>query len=638
MSKIAWNGFCIVAIVTALIVYACASRGMIEGGERDVTPPKITAEVPVSGTTNFAMKHIDIYFDEFIQLKDINNQFVISPPMKRKPKTSLRGKYVRVEFQDTLKPGTTYSLDFGQSIADNNEGNLFGYYRYVFSTGSQLDSMELAGLVLDAETQLPVLGAMVLFYANHADSAAILELPSYVAMTDSSGHFRVTNMRDSVYRVLALFTETKSLQYVPRMEGQKVGFVDTLVRTVSFPAIQYDTIRPDTVTVAARRTKKGVEMEVLTHDTVIVRNYTAYGPVNLFMTLFEEEDIHLDMDNSVRSEREKLDFTFTIPADNRLEVRFLGLQPLGDPEQRDLFVEERSAGKDTVTLWIKDSLIYKIDSLQAELRYLMTDTAGVRVMTTDTVWFVYKDKPQPKGKRKQEQDTVRKIEYLGMNSPVGSSMDLNQSIMLEFDRPIVASTLDSVKLFEMIDSVWTPTPFELRHDSLKVRRYYIAKEWKPETEYRLEIDSASVYSIYGLFNNKVESTFKTKAIEDYGRIFLTFSNVSCPLIAQLYQGGSKELKIVDEKHIEADGEVVFEYLHEGSYMVRVILDRNGNGKWDTGNYMEHLQPEEIKYLPGEFKIKKNFDIEQSYDVSRTYVREDPNKKKDTDDRDRRRRN
>ena len=637
MSKIAWNGFCIVAIVTALIVYACASRGMIEGGERDVTPPKITAEVPVSGTTNFAMKHIDIYFDEFIQLKDINNQFVISPPMKRKPKTSLRGKYVRVEFQDTLKPGTTYSLDFGQSIADNNEGNLFGYYRYVFSTGSQLDSMELAGQVLDAETQLPVLGAMVLFYANHADSAAILELPSYVAMTDSSGHFRVTNMRDSVYRVLALFTETKSLQYVPRMEGQKVGFVDTLVRTVSFPAIQYDTIRPDTVTVAARRTKKGVEMEVLTHDTVIVRNYTAYGPVNLFMTLFEEEDIHLDMDNSVRSEREKLDFTFTIPADNRLEVRFLGLQPLGDPEQRDLFVEERSAGKDTVTLWIKDSLIYKIDSLQAELRYLMTDTAGVRVMTTDTVWFVYKDKPQPKGKR-QEQDTVRKIEYLGMNSPVGSSMDLNQSIMLEFDRPIVASTLDSVKLFEMIDSVWTPTPFELRHDSLKVRRYYIAKEWKPETEYRLEIDSASVYSIYGLFNNKVESTFKTKAIEDYGRIFLTFSNVSCPLIAQLYQGGSKELKIVDEKHIEADGEVVFEYLHEGSYMVRVILDRNGNGKWDTGNYMEHLQPEEIKYLPGEFKIKKNFDIEQSYDVSRTYVREEPNKKKDTDDRDRRRRN
>ena len=224
-SKMKGNGFCFVAVVVAgVLLCACASRGMIEGGPKDVTPPEITEEVPASGTTRFTGKRVDIHFNEFVQLKDINSKFVISPPQKKKPKTTLRGKYVRVEFQDTLKPGTTYSLDFGQSIADNNEGNLFGYYRYVFSTGSRLDSMELAGQVLDAETQLPVLGAMVLFYANHADSAAILELPSYVAMTDSSGHFRVTNMRDSVYRVLALFTETKSLQYVPRMEGQKVGF------------------------------------------------------------------------------------------------------------------------------------------------------------------------------------------------------------------------------------------------------------------------------------------------------------------------------------------------------------------------------------------------------------------------------
>ena len=635
MNKILWNGFCFVAVVTALIVYACANRGMIEGGERDVTPPKITAEIPASFSTNFAAKHIDIYFDEFVQLKDINNQFVVSPPMKKKPKTSLRGKYIRVEFQDSLKPGTTYTLDFGTAIADNNEGNLLGYYRYVFSTGSELDSMELAGQVLDAESQLPVLGAMVLFYANHADSAAMLELPSYVAMTDSSGNFRVTNIRDSVYRVLALSTETKSLQYIPRAEGQKVGFVDTLVKTVSFPAVQYDTIRPDTVTVAAKKTKKGVEVEVLTKDTVIVRNYTAYGPINLFMTLFEEEDIQLDLDNSARSEREKLDFTFTIPADNQLQVRFLGIQLLNDPEQKNLFVKERSAGQDTITLWIKDSLIYKIDSLQAELRYLVTDTTGARVTTTDTVWFVYKDKPKPKEKRK-EQDTIPEIKYLGMSAPAGGVMDLNRSVLLEFDRPVVPSTLDSIGLFEMIDSVWTPVPFVMRHDSLKVRRYYLDVDWKPETEYRLAIDSASVYSIYGLFNNKLESVFKTKAIEDYGRIFLTLSELEYPLIVQLYQGGSKELKIVDEKYLETDGEVVFEYLNEGSYMVRVILDRNGNGKWDTGNYLEHLQPEEIKYLPGEFKIKKNFDIEQSYDVSRTYVREDPSKKKDTEDRNRRR--
>lgn len=636
MNKIVWNGFCFVATLTVLIIYACANRGMITGGEQDVTPPKITAEIPVSYSTNFKTNRIDIYFDEFVQLKDINNQFVISPPMKKKPKTSLRGKYIRVEFQDTLKPGTTYSLDFGNAIVDNNESNPLGYYRYVFSTGPQIDSMELAGRVLDAETQLPILGAMVLFYANHADSAAILELPSYVAMTDSSGNFRVTNMRDSIYRVLALSTETKSLQYIPRAEGQKIGFIDSLVKTVSFPAVQYDTIRPDTVELAARKTKKGVELEVLTHDTVIVRNYTAYGPVNLFMTLFEEEPVYLDMDNFSRPEREKMEFTFSIPADNRLQVHFLGLQLLDDPEQKHLFVEEHSAGRDTITLWMKDSLIYKIDSLRAELRYLKTDSTG-RSMTADTVWMIYKDKPLPKGKRKQ-QDSIPEIKYLTIASSLSNVMDLNKNITLEFDRPVVETSMDSIKLFEMIDSVWTRVPYELKHDSLKIRRYYICHQWKPETEYRLSIDSASIFSIYGLFNNKLESSFKTKAMEDYGRILLTLSGLNTPVILQLYQGSTKDLKILDEKILNTNGEVVFDYLNEGTYMVRAILDRNGNGKWDTGDYMKHLQPEEIKYLPGEFKIKKNFDIEQSYDLSLTYEREDPAKKKDTENRDRRRRN
>ena len=190
----------------------------------------------------------------------------------------------------------------------------------------------------------------------------------------------------------------------------------------------------------------------------------------------------------------------------------------------------------------------------------------------------------------------------------------------------------------MIDSVWTPISYELKHDSLKIRKYYINHPWKPETEYRLLIDSASIYSIYGLFNNKLDNTFKTKAIEDYGRIILTLSGMTTPVILQLYQGGSKELKVLDERILQENGEAIFDYLNEGTYMVRVILDRNGNGKWDTGDYMKHLQPEEIKYLPGEFKIKKNFDIEQSYDVSQTYVREDPAKKKDTDDRNRRTRN
>ena len=631
-SKMKGNGFCFVAMVVAgVLLCACASRGMIEGGPKDVTPPEITEEVPASGTTRFTGKRVDIHFNEFVQLKDINSKFVISPPQKKKPKTTLRGKYVRVEFQDSLKPGTTYTLDFQDAIVDNNEGNPLGYYRYVFSTGEQLDTMELGGQVLDAESCLPVLGAMVLFYENTADSAALVELPSYVAMTDSSGNFRVTNMRDGHYRVLAIEDLNRDNMFLP--EEERVGFVDTLVRTVCFPAIAYDTIRPDTVTVAVRKNKERgqMEAEVLTRDTVVVRHYTAYGPINLFMRLFAEEKTQLYSVDQGRPERERLDFTFSIPAENNLQVRFLGLNL---PEGAKWFIEERSMGRDTISLWIRDSLIYKIDSLQAAVSYLYTDSLGQRVTRTDTTRFVYRDKPTPKGKRK-DKDTVPELKFMAITASVNTTMDLNKPIVLDFDRPIDESRLDSIHLFEMVDSVWTPTAFKVRHDSLKIRRYYLEKEWKPETEYRLFIDSASMYSIYGLFNNRVEQVFKTKAVEDYGRIILKLSGVTCPLILQLYQGGTKELKVLEERRATGNGDVIFDYLNEGTYMVRVVLDENGNGKWDTGNYLKHVQPEMIKYFPAEFKIKKNFDIEQSYDVSRTYVREDPSKKKDTGEDDRR---
>ena len=204
MNKIFWNGFCFVAVMIALVIYACANRGYPQGGEKDETPPKVIKEVPESYSTNFKGKYIDIYFDEYVQLKEINNKFVMSPPAKKKARVSLRGKYIRVTFQDTLLPETTYTLDFADAIVDNNEGNPLGFYRYVFSTGPKLDSMELAGQVIDMESQLPVLGAMVLFYENHADSAAMLELPNYVARTDSAGMFRVTNIKNTTYRILAI--------------------------------------------------------------------------------------------------------------------------------------------------------------------------------------------------------------------------------------------------------------------------------------------------------------------------------------------------------------------------------------------------------------------------------------------------
>ena len=344
--------------------------------------------------------------------------------------------------------------------------------------------------------------------------------------------------------------------------------------------------------------------------------------------MFDEEKTQLYLVDEARKERERLDFTFSIPADNQLNVRLLGVHLLNKINQDDWYIEERSAGRDTIQLWIKDSLVYKIDSLVAEASYLRTDSLGKRVLLADTIKFYYKDKPEPKGKRKKEQDSIPAIKFMEISAGVGSTVDLNKNITLEFDRPIVEEGLKNIQLLEMVDSVLTPVDFNLKHDSLKIRRYYVEKEWKPETEYQLLIDSMGIYSIYGLYNNKLVKDFKTKAIEDYGNIIVNVKEATTPIILQLYQG-DKEIKVLEERTIKGDGKVIFDYLGEGTYMIRAILDRNGNGKWDTGNYLKHLQPEEIKYLPTEIKLK-NFDVEQDFDMSKTYKREDPSKKKNTE--------
>lgn len=628
MNKIYWNGFCFIAVVVTLVIYACANKGYPEGGIKDVTPPKVISEIPASFSTNFKDKKIDIHFDEYVQLKEITDKFVMSPPAKKKAKVNLRGKYIRVDFQDTLKPETTYTLDFADAIVDNNEGNPLGYYRYVFSTGSQLDTMELSGQVVDMESQLPVLGATVLFYENHADTAAVKELPSYVARTDSSGMFRVTNIKDATYRILAVEDANRDNKFLP--EEEKVGFIDSLVKTVAFPMTKYDTIRPDTMTVEVKRSKRGeVTVNPLTQDSIVRRDFTAYGPSNLFIPMFNEEKTQLYMVDGDRKERERLDFVFSVPAENELKVKWLGVQLLDKKDQDDWFVEERSEGRDTIQLWIKDSLVYKIDSLVAAVSYLRTDSLGKRTLFTDTTKFFFKDKPIPRGKRNKEQDSIPEIKFMGITAGVGTPMDLNRPIVLEFDRPIVESGLRNIKLLEKVDSVWIPTEYKVKHDSLKIRRYYVEKAWKPETEYQFVIDSMGIYSIYGLYNNKLEKSFKTKAVEDYGKVIIHVTGVTTPVILQLYQG-DKDVKVLEQKIIHTNGTVTFDYLNEGKYMIRAILDRNGNGKWDTGNYLKGIQPEEFKYLPTEINLKKNFDVEQDFDMGKTYKREDPSKKKNSD--------
>ena len=313
MSRMNQNSFrwdWVGAIALALLVYACANRGYPEGGPKDTTPPVVVGEVPVSYTKNFDKKRVDIFFSEFVQLKEVSEKFVFSPPLKKNPKVSLRGKYVQVSIPDTLRPNTTYSMDFADAIVDNNEGNPLGYYRYVFSTGDIIDTLEVSGNVVNAESYEPMMNILVGLYEDQADSVPLLQLPDYIARTDSAGFFRLTNLRQAHYRVMAIDDKNKDKKYAPEVE--MFGYLDSTVFPIVMPMVRTDTFRI-IEQISGRDT--------ITRDSIVTTEYLGYGPGNLYIRMFQEKLTQLYLVDSDRKDREKLDFIFSIPAENEFQAR-----------------------------------------------------------------------------------------------------------------------------------------------------------------------------------------------------------------------------------------------------------------------------------------------------------------------------
>ena len=596
-------------MVVALCIYACANRGYPEGGPKDETPPQVVEEVPLSYTTNFKAKRVNIYFDEFVQLNDINNKFIFSPPVKKDPKVSLKGKYVQVAIPDSLRENTTYSLDFADAIVDNNESNPLGFYRYVFSTGERIDTLELGGTVVNAESYEPVMGVLVALYEKQGDSIPLKELPDYIARTDSSGNFRLTNLREGHYRVMAIEDANRDKMYTP--ESEMFAWMDTTVFPVVEPATRVDTFHV---------IEKIVEADTILRDSIVRTDYLAYGPSNLYLRLFLERLTQLYMVEDDRKEREQLNFIFSIPGENGLEVTLwdtLATEPL----PQNWYFKEHSAGNDTLTLWIKDSTVYKKDTLNVILSYMRSDSTGQWERYSDTARYTFRAKEKKEGKSKKKDEDALKVEFLEIKSNISGDLDLGARLYLEFSRPINKSTLDSIRVLEKVDTVYQLIPFQVVEDSLRVRRVFVDAAWKAGGEYQLQIDSATIYDIYGRFNDKLEKKFKVRTEEYYGKIMVNVRGVDCPTIVQLYkaengksENGKRTYNVVQSKVVEQDGEVVFPLLPEGKYCVRAILDRNGNGVWDTGLYLKHRQPEEIVYLRGEIAVKQNFDVEQDFDI------------------------
>ena len=592
-------------LMLVIIGYSCASMGTPDGGPYDEMPPKFVGSTPRIYAVNAKNQKLELEFDEFIKLEKASEKVVVSPPQLDQPEIKVLGKKVVVELIDTLKDSTTYTIDFSDAIVDNNEGNPMGHFTYSFSTGSSIDTMEVSGTVLNAADLEPIKGIQVGLHKNLNDSA-FTKLPfDRVSRTDSRGHFSIRGVAPGKYRIYALMDGNQNYLFDSKTEA--IAFSDSIIIPTMMSATRQDTIWKDTLTI----------------DTIKTIGYTRFMPDDIILRVFKEENTRQYFSRGQRDKENHFILKFSAKADTLPTLTGLNF------DATDAFIVEPNAGNDSICYWIKDSLVYQMDTLQLKMDYLYTDSLNQLVPKTDTIYLANKltraqkeklakkeaeekEKERKKKERKGEKVGPEPTPFLNMKVDAPSTFDINKNIVLSFEEPVVRMDTSAIHVNVKVDTLWVKTPFLLVADSVVPRQYEILASWEPEKEYQLQIDSAAITGLYGLQTNKVEQTLKVKKLDEYGTLLLNLPGVEQTCIVELLDSSGKVLR---QQAVTPEGTADFYYLAPNTkYYIRMFDDRNGNKVWDTGVFETGIQPEEVYYFPKVWEMKANFEFEETWDV------------------------
>lgn len=579
-------------LVTAFCL-SCAQVGSPAGGPRDEDPPQVLESDPPNYSTRFDAKKILITFDEYIVLENVNQELIVSPPMEEKPEVKLRKKTLIVQFEEALKENTTYTFNFGNAIKDLHEGNKLQNFEYVFSTGDVLDSMSVRGTLRYAETLAkPKDPITIMLYSDLRDSVPLTEIPMYVGRSDDSGVFAVNNLRPDTYKLFALKDGNNNFLF--DLPSEEIAFLDTslLVNTEFVRQMLGIEVR-DSMFMPADTT--GMALDSLPDP----------GPdltsIYVDLMLFTEPSDIQYLSDYKREDHRKLELVFALPLNDTFSYEFL----LGEAEEIT-YLEDFSDQRDSLTLWVIDSLHYKMDSLWMALQYTLKDTSNRYVIQNDTLIFTYKEKTSRKRKR-DDSETVEKLEVKTIRNR--GFQDLHRKIGLTLDMPLEKVTDSLISLYHIPDSVELAVPFRVDVDSVLMNRAELSVQWEPEADYRLQILPGAISSMYPLEHDTIDVSFETRDTEFYGKILLKLKNVKHRVLVQLL---SKK-KVIKVLEVDADGQYIFPNLSPGEYTFKFIHDLNKNGRWDTGKYLEKRQPESVELLPGKIEVRSNWD----HDVSVT---------------------
>lgn len=585
-------------IIAAAVMYSCANIGNPSGGPIDKTPPIFMRSNPTPNAVNVKDRKIEIFFDEIVTLKDPSTKIIVSPAQTEMPRMSALGRKVTVELVDSLLPNITYTIDFSNSIQDNNEGNAIDNFAFAFSTGSVIDSMRVSGYVLDSRTLEPMQSVVVGLQSNLADSAFHKEKLQRVALTNDRGQFTIRNVSPGSYHIFALKDLDRDYKFGNPTED--IAFLDSII----VPSI------------GSREAADTVYNDLNEIDTIMRATRPAYFPNDILLSMFNEDRKSQYLANNLRVDSTRISLTFAAASDTLPSLSIVGRNDVPD----QWYTLERSQTNDTLTYWIRPPHLVSADTLMVATTYLRTDTASNLSWGTDTLKFTFQRQKAKKKKKNEETDSLEQIRFMELHPLANGTQEVYAPLLLQTGTPIERYSREAFHLQRKLQNDTTFYPAEiksiaLRDSTLNRRDLMLKVDWEPGAAYKLAVDSLAMTDIYGLQTKPLKVDFNVRKMEEYGNIVFNIPAVRDSAIVELLDGTEKIVLRAPVKNHRAE----LLNLLPGKYYARLFIDRNGNGKYDTGNYDMHLQPEETVYYPGAINLKKNWDVEQTWDIYATPI-------------------
>lgn len=585
-------------IIAAAVMYSCANIGNPSGGPIDKTPPIFMRSNPTPNAVNVKDRKIEIFFDEIVTLKDPSTKIIVSPAQTEMPRMSALGRKVTVELVDSLLPNTTYTIDFSNSIQDNNEGNAIDNFAFAFSTGSVIDSMRVSGYVIDSRTLEPMQSVVVGLQSNLADSAFHKEKLQRVALTNDRGQFTIRNVSPGSYHIFALKDLDRDYKFGNPTED--IAFLDSII----VPSI------------GTREAADTVYNDLNEIDTIMRATRPAYFPNDILLSMFNEDRKSQYLANNMRVDSTRISLTFAAASDTLPSLSIVGRNDVPD----QWYTLERSQTNDTLTYWIRPPHLVSADTLMVATTYLRTDTASNLSWGTDTLKFTFQRQKAKKKKKNEETDSLEQIRFMELHPLANGTQEVYAPLLLQTGTPIERYSREAFHLQRKLqnDTIFYPAEIKsiaLRDSTLNRRDLVLKVDWEPGAAYTLAVDSLAMTDIYGLQTKPLKVDFNVRKMEEYGNIVFNITAVRDSAIVELLDGTEKIVLRAPVKNHRAE----LLNLLPGKYYARLFIDRNGNGKYDTGNYDMHLQPEETVYYPGAINLKKNWDVEQTWDIYATPI-------------------